>query len=167
MTRTIPGPRPSGAFRFASCVQIGCPADLSNPRHFVTAAPHPAFPAGIKKPALGGLFNTWRRGWDSNPRRAINPCWFSRPVHSTALPPLLKLIFSYPLPGGIIPGILPSTPAGPRFARSNPLPADLLNLTLRFKSLVYQPVSRIPAAQAPWRLVGVRGFEPPTPTSRT
>ena len=30
----------------------------------------------------------WRRGWDSNPRRAVNPCWFSRPVHSTALPPL-------------------------------------------------------------------------------
>ena len=30
----------------------------------------------------------WRRGWDSNPRRAINPCWFSRPVHSTTLPPL-------------------------------------------------------------------------------
>ena len=34
----------------------------------------------------GGL--KWRRGWDSNPRRVIHPCWFSRPVHSTALPPL-------------------------------------------------------------------------------
>ena len=36
-----------------------------------------------------GPFCFWRRGWDSNPRRAISPCWFSRPVHSTALPPLL------------------------------------------------------------------------------
>ena len=26
-----------------------------------------------------------------NPRRAINPCWFSRPVHSAALPPLLQI----------------------------------------------------------------------------
>ena len=33
-------------------------------------------------------FLLWRRGWDLNPRRAINPCWFSRPVHSAALPPL-------------------------------------------------------------------------------
>ena len=30
VTRTIPGARPAGALRFASCVQIGCPADLSN-----------------------------------------------------------------------------------------------------------------------------------------
>ena len=30
----------------------------------------------------------WRRGWDSNPRKATNLCRFSRPVHSTALPPL-------------------------------------------------------------------------------
>ncbi len=27
-------------------------------------------------------------GWDSNPRRAINPCRFSRPVPSTARPPI-------------------------------------------------------------------------------
>ena len=39
-----------------------------------------------------GLFTLWRRGWDLNPRRAINPCRFSRPVHSAALPPLLKLV---------------------------------------------------------------------------
>ena len=34
----------------------------------------------------------WRRGWDSNPRRATNPCWFSRPVHSTTLPPLQAVL---------------------------------------------------------------------------
>ena len=48
------------------------------------------------------LKRKWRRGWDSNPRRAINPCWFSRPVHSTALPPLLifaRAIFCRPLAG--------------------------------------------------------------------
>ena len=45
-------------------------------------SPHPP-----KTKPLTGL-HFWRRGWDSNPRRATNPCWFSRPVHSTALPPL-------------------------------------------------------------------------------
>ena len=45
--------------------------------------------ASNKKPTRKGpVFCCWRRGWDSNPRRAMNPCWFSRPVHSTALPPL-------------------------------------------------------------------------------
>ena len=39
-----------------------------------------------------GAFLDWRRGWDSNPRRATNPCWFSRPVHSTALPPLQTVL---------------------------------------------------------------------------
>ena len=43
----------------------------------------------IKNPPEGGLF-IWRRGWDSNPRWAINPRRFSRPVHSTALSPLQK-----------------------------------------------------------------------------
>ena len=33
-------------------------------------------------------FFVWWRGWDSNPRWAINPRRFSRPLHSTALPPL-------------------------------------------------------------------------------
>ena len=28
----------------------------------------------------------WRKGWDSNPR-TVTRCWFSRPVHSTTLPP--------------------------------------------------------------------------------
>ncbi len=41
-----------------------------------------------KKPPEGGFSLLWRRGWDLNPRRATNPCWFSRPVHSTTLPPL-------------------------------------------------------------------------------
>jgi hypothetical protein len=41
-----------------------------------------------KGPSVEEPSNIWRRGWDLNPRRAINPCWFSRPVHSTALPPL-------------------------------------------------------------------------------
>ena len=41
-----------------------------------------------------GYYSRWRRGWDSNPRRATNPCWFSRPVHSTALPPLHNVLKS-------------------------------------------------------------------------
>ena len=41
-----------------------------------------------KRDPEGSLFPYWRRGWDLNPRRAINPCQFSRLVHSTALPPL-------------------------------------------------------------------------------
>ena len=41
-----------------------------------------------KRPHKGAFLFFWRRGWDSNPRRATNPCWFSRPVHSTTLPPL-------------------------------------------------------------------------------
>jgi hypothetical protein len=32
----------------------------------------------------------WPRDRDSNPRYAINVCWFSRPVHSTALPSLVN-----------------------------------------------------------------------------
>ncbi len=32
----------------------------------------------------------WRRRRDLNSRRAINPRWFSRPVHSAALPPLRR-----------------------------------------------------------------------------
>ena len=34
------------------------------------------------------LQNEWRRGRDSNPRY-LSVRWFSRPVHSTTLPPLL------------------------------------------------------------------------------
>ena len=48
-------------------------------------------PSPQKQRAQKGPIDFWRRGWDSNPRRATNPCWFSRPVHSTALPPLLIL----------------------------------------------------------------------------
>ncbi len=54
---------------------------------------HPqAHSARKAKGPRGDLLLFWRRGWDSNPRRAINPCWFSRPVHSTALPPLQTVI---------------------------------------------------------------------------
>ena len=35
------------------------------------------------------LFIFWRKRWDLNPRRAINPCQFSRLVLSTAQPPFL------------------------------------------------------------------------------
>ena len=42
---------------------------------------------GIKKPTEVGL-NLWWRGRDSNPGRATNPRWFSRPVLSTTQPPL-------------------------------------------------------------------------------
>ena len=40
----------------------------------------------IEKP----FFLMWRRRRDLNSRRAINPRWFSRPVHSAALPPLRR-----------------------------------------------------------------------------
>ena len=43
-----------------------------------------------KNPACAGLFRIWRRGRDSNPRKATNLQRFSRPPHSTALPPLLN-----------------------------------------------------------------------------
>ena len=36
-----------------------------------------------------GRFPGWRRGWDSNPR-CLAAFRFSRPAHSTALPPLLN-----------------------------------------------------------------------------
>ena len=58
-----------------------------NPCEFVQITPSIA----QNKKALstiGPFCFVWRRGWDLNPRRATNPCWFSRPVHSTALPPL-------------------------------------------------------------------------------
>jgi hypothetical protein len=38
----------------------------------------------------------------------------------------LRLVFGYER--GIIPGVLPSTPLGPHFVRSNLLPANLSNL---------------------------------------
>ncbi len=65
----------------ASCVQTGLLADLSNRVQIPNPLPN------TNRARRGPIF-LWRRGWDSNPRRAINPCWFSRPVHSTALPPL-------------------------------------------------------------------------------
>ena len=55
---------------------IGEPGFASPPGQ--TKKPHPSDEALL----------VWRRGWDLNPRRAINPCQFSRLVHSTALPPL-------------------------------------------------------------------------------
>ena len=39
----------------------------------------------IKVPSI---ISVWRRRRDLNSRGAINPCWFSRPVHSATLPPL-------------------------------------------------------------------------------
>ncbi len=62
-------------------VQIGSPADLSN-RVLVRASRQ------IRKRPLAGPLRIWRRGRDSNPRRAINPCLISSQVHSTTLPPL-------------------------------------------------------------------------------
>ncbi len=77
VTRCIPVPRPSGALRASRSAFL------------------PICRTGFKSLVLSqkqmdpeGPDCLWRRGWDSNPRRAINPCWFSRPVHSTALPPL-------------------------------------------------------------------------------
>ena len=75
--------------RSAGMRESGLPAFLSNPLAALRQLPLTQPFWQIKNPPEGGLF-IWRRGWDSNPRRAINPCWFSRPVHSTALPPLRK-----------------------------------------------------------------------------
>ena len=37
-----------------------------------------------------GIIKNWWRDRDSNPGYPIKVCWFSRPVHSTTLPSLLK-----------------------------------------------------------------------------
>ena len=54
-------------------VQIGYPADLSNP-----------IPSGYgfspthrnERPRISGALHSWRRGWDSNPRGALTPAGF-------------------------------------------------------------------------------------------
>ena len=48
----------------------------------------PAHHPDTQNPARGGVSCIWRRGRDSNPREATNLQRFSRPPHSTALPPL-------------------------------------------------------------------------------
>ena len=50
--------------------------------------PHPAHK---KPPYKGGFFMCWRRGRDSNPRRAFNPYSLSRGALSTTQPPLRAL----------------------------------------------------------------------------
>ena len=59
---------------------------------FVEQASHPGPSSKTQKDPGGAFFEFWRRGWDSNPRKATNLCWFSRPVHSTTLPPLQTVI---------------------------------------------------------------------------
>jgi hypothetical protein len=67
-------------------LQNVCPDDLSNRWVQIKST------LTINKKPHKGVLLFWRRGWDSNPRRAINPCRFSRPVHSTALPPLRRSV---------------------------------------------------------------------------
>ena len=84
LLKTIPGFHPAGALRATKFV----PDKFVKPTVAMRQRLRSPLLCQINSPAEAGLF-IWRRGWDSNPRRAINPCWFSRPVHSTALPPLL------------------------------------------------------------------------------
>jgi hypothetical protein len=76
--RAFPGPHPSGSF----AVQIGNPADLSNARLLIHPIHHTKTPPDV------GAFCVWRRGWDSNPRCAMNARLISSQVQSTTLPPL-------------------------------------------------------------------------------
>src|SRR5690349_16388014 len=67
-------------------VQIGCPADLSNPRdsrgfsksHRQTKT---------KKPREGAFSFLLAEGVGFEPTRLVRACRFSRPVQSTTLPP--------------------------------------------------------------------------------
>ena len=50
-------------------VQVGIPADLSNPRVTWVLMPTPG--ARKRKRPLRGVSVFWRRGWDSNPRTPV------------------------------------------------------------------------------------------------
>lgn len=83
--------------------QVSCP--MQSNRQQLKQNPN-GIPDGIprktqKEKALinqGFIQYVWRKDRDSNPRRATNPCRFSRPVHLTTLPSfriaanILKLI---------------------------------------------------------------------------
>ena len=78
----------------------GAPCVLCCRRSRVCPAPHPdgfeplllllrkASPITKKLPLLEALNSNWRRRRDSNPRDLIQAKRFSRPPHSTTLPPL-------------------------------------------------------------------------------
>ncbi len=82
--RLLTGQAGAHSLRSLRVVSSGC-AVLGSNRWLRIYTPLP-IPNRLGPAGPGDL--QWRRGWDSNPRRATNPCWFSRPVHSTALPPL-------------------------------------------------------------------------------
>ena len=84
LSETFPGFGPAGALRATKFAPGEFVEPIVASQQWLLSPPL----WQIKNPADAGYF-IWRRGWDSNPRRATNPCWFSRPVHSTALPPLL------------------------------------------------------------------------------
>ena len=77
---------PSGHLHKAQMFKF-VPDEFVEPSGFI----HPTFPTAHKKTPIKGLFYVWRKRWDLNPRRAINPCQFSRLVLSTAQPPFLNL----------------------------------------------------------------------------
>ena len=82
-----PAFRPSGRRRYAPPYKIA-PDNFVEPRHGFEYL----FTVFHKIGHKAQFFEKWRRDRDSNPGRAINPCRFSRPVHSTALPSLRNQI---------------------------------------------------------------------------
>jgi len=73
LSETNPGFGPAGALRATKFA----PGEFVEPsvaaRQWVLSPPL----WQNKKTPKFGVFYFWRRGWDSNPRRATNPCWFS------------------------------------------------------------------------------------------
>jgi len=72
LLKTVPGFHPAGALRATKFVPDKFVKPTVAMRQWLRSPHH----RQIKNPAEAGLF-IWRRGWDSNPRRATNPCWFS------------------------------------------------------------------------------------------
>ena len=84
----LPWPSPCGRLLRRRLPGLSCP--VIEPQCFAQGLNLATPFVKYKKPRFRGAFCIWRRGWDSNPRWAINPRRFSRPVHSTALSPLQK-----------------------------------------------------------------------------
>ena len=79
--------------RFEKEMYLGCPmlSDCEQLKPNINGIPDGILRKGGNEKALinqGFIQGVWRRDRDSNPRRATNPCRFSRPVHLTTLPSL-------------------------------------------------------------------------------
>ena len=62
-------------------LSVGCGVSRRTGRLWIETC---ALPSVLR---LGLIAQLWRKGWDSNPRAASHRRRFSRPLHSTALPP--------------------------------------------------------------------------------